>query len=152
MFRKIFFVLLFSILSSGIGFGGTNDFEIQMVLRNGPALDESSAWFRMTMQEAGILGSPEQVGPLNKIDWGGMNVWMKGYRIVGFSMPELPNIKEIYEPVRAGSWGRVKSDKEDCWNGRILRKGKEVEVFTWWENGERFYMVPEGAKLILRKN
>ena len=142
---SVFLVLLF--FFCGWAWAGENDFEIQMVLGNGPALDESSVWFRMTMQDAGIIGTPEQVGPLNKISWGNMDVWMKGYKVVGFSLPELRNIKEIYEPVRVnGGWAKVKSDKEDCWSGRVFRKGKGIDVLTWLEDGQRFYMVPEGAR------
>ena len=142
---SVFLVLLF--FFCGWAWAGENDFDIQMVLGNGQALDDSPVWFRMTMQDAGIIGTPEQVGSLNKIAWGKMDVWMKGYKVVGFSFPELENIKEIYEPVRtAGGWGKVKSDKEDCWSGRIFRKGKGIDVLTWLEDGQRFYMVPEGAR------
>lgn len=144
---SVFLVMLF--LCCGIAWAGDNDFDIQMVLQSGPALEESSVWFRVTMQTAGIVGIPEQVGPLNKIAWGKMDVWMKGYKIMGFSFPELADMKEIYEPVRlSGAWGKVKSDKEDCWIGRVYRKGKGIDVLTWLENGQRFYMTPEGAKEI----
>ena len=147
MFKRLSVFLVMLFFFCGGAWAGDNSFEIQMALQSGSALDESSVWFRMTMQDAGIVGTPEQVGPLNKIAWGQMDVWMKGYKIVGFSFPELANMKDIYESVRGG-WGKVKSDKEDCWSGRVYRKGKGIDVLTWLENGQRFYMTPEGAKEI----